>query len=100
MKIITLAFLIFIYSNIQAVQKNNIDDNSATFLYKQEINKRFADKAWAASLTGLSERALLQEYTHMVGISNHLAAKSINKHQKIEALLATYASIKMQQNNK
>ncbi len=73
----------------------DIEQKSGYALYKAEINKRFKGGEWEKDLTKLSERALLQEYIRMVGISNHLTAMNIEKKEKIEALLAVYTAMQL-----
>jgi hypothetical protein len=86
-------------STASATQENtnkSAKNQSSYALYKEEINKRFKGGDWEKDLTKLSERALIQEYVRIIGISNHLANMNMEKKQRIEALLATYTAIQMQ----
>ena len=87
--------------NVSAIKSNtnvinNFEKKSSYALYKNEINQRFKGGAWEQDLTKLSDRALMQEYVRIIGISNHLASMNIEKKQRIEALLATYTSMQLQ----
>ncbi len=81
--------------NQQELIENN-KNKSSYALYKDEINKRFKGGDWEKNLTQLNERALMQEYARIIGISNHLSAMNIQKKERIEALLATYTSMQLQ----
>jgi len=77
-------------------KKPTIENNSSYSLYKTEIYKRFSNDAWEQNLTLLSQRALMQEYIKMVGISNHLNHMHMQRKQRIEGLLAAYTALKLQ----
>jgi hypothetical protein len=82
-------------NSAQELLENN-KNKSSYALYKDEINKRFKGGEWEKNLTQLDDRALMQEYARIMGISNHLSAMNMQKKERIEALLATYTAMQLQ----
>ncbi|MDH1305321.1 M23 family metallopeptidase [Pseudomonas fulva] len=71
------------------------DTMSVAEMLTTEATRRFSDAEWNTSITHVSSRALWVDYNRAVGVSNYLSEAIYRKKEKVEALLAVYASQKL-----
>jgi hypothetical protein len=68
---------------------------SVSEMMMTEATRRFSDAEWNNSITHVSSRALWVDYNRATGVSNYLSEAIYRKKEKVEALLAVYASQKL-----
>lgn len=71
------------------------DSMSVSEMMMTEATRRFSDAEWNNSITHVSSRALWVDYNRAIGVSNYLSEAIYRKKEKVEALLAVYASQKL-----
>ncbi|MBK4987426.1 M23 family metallopeptidase [Pseudomonas sp. S36] len=71
------------------------DTMSVAEMLTTEATRRFSDAEWNTSITHVSSRALWVDYNRAIGVSNYLSEAIYRKKEKVEALLAVYASQKL-----
>ena len=60
-----------------------------------EASRRFSDASWNAEIAEVSSRALYLDLLAARGVSNYLLEATYRKRERIEALMATYTSLRL-----
>ena len=84
------------YGALPSPPTGEYDTLSTHEMMMTESQRRLADWNWHKNLTTVSERALYLDYLRAVGARNYIAHSIQQKQERIEALLAVYLSLKLQ----
>ncbi|MGO3987596.1 M23 family metallopeptidase [Pseudomonas sp. SAS7] len=83
------------YGALPTAPIGGYDSMSVSEMLATEASRRFSDAEWNNSITHVSSRALWVDYNRAVGVGNYLSEAIYRKKEKVEALLAVYASQKL-----
>ena len=83
------------YGALPTAPIGGYDTMSVSEMMMTEATRRFSDAEWNNSITHVSSRALWVDYNRATGVSNYLSEAIYRKKEKVEALLAVYASQKL-----
>ncbi|MGE8060240.1 M23 family metallopeptidase [Pseudomonas sp. NPDC089547] len=83
------------YGALPTAPIGGYDSMSVSEMMMTEASRRFSDAEWNNSITHVSSRALWVDYNRAIGVSNYMSEAIYRKKEKVEALLAVYASQKL-----
>ena len=83
------------YGALPTAPIGGYDTLSVSEMMMTEATRRFSDAEWNNSITHVSSRALWVDYNRAVGVSNFVSEAIYRKKERVEALLAVYASQKL-----
>ncbi|WP_310193583.1 M23 family metallopeptidase [Pseudomonas hunanensis] len=83
------------YGALPTAPIGGYDTMSVSEMLMTEATRRFSDAEWNNSITHVSSRALWVDYNRATGVSNYLSEAIYRKKERVEALLAVYASQKL-----
>lgn len=83
------------YGALPTAPIGGYDTMSVSEMMMTEATRRFSDAEWNNSITHVSSRALWVDYNRAVGVSSYLSEAIYRKKERVEALLAVYASQKL-----
>lgn len=82
------------FGSLPASPVGEYSSMSRNEMMETEAFRRFTDSNWNNELTSASQRALILDYVRAVGVENYLDIAIAQKKERVEALLATYVSLK------